>query len=665
MIATIYSLPSWIANPDNKPSYQLFQTFINNPVTLEAKTIEQPTLTTLTIQSSYTVENWYKYNYVKFKDLWYVIKDVSYLSENNNVVSINAELDIYLSFVVSYFDTTKTFNNLVFFKQKHLNRYFYNSDGSTCLNFEQQFYLKNKHQALADIGKNNVKNTDWLNYQNYTGFNAGLTSYSEETLDSVLGIGYIYAIWQITANETNQSMINQLPTFGLINIGPNGKGMTAGPNGSAYNYPWWAILKGVGDVSYLDFIVLPVPIEYAYAGNSFEYLPNTGLFTTLKDFAPNTIGNTYWNDNVIVWSVMPQNLYYFFDVNNLYQVNNYNAFSNVYDSEPYLFQYCNFRVRGAGEDSIVDITYFNNVTATTFINTLYSFVINLNHPTTQITNILYNVMLYYSQNINTSFSIMTPYMFNTINDVYYVLNWKLIYPSLSNNWNNYLTTNLNQYHTALNIAHYGLQKSQADLAFDSIKAATGAVSGFFSGGISGAVNGAVNGAESLTNGTFNELTQQTEYNYLNTGKKADMSRTSNARLATNNNAISYNNFTVSFVFECPPQYEQNIAVAYCYLNGYVLNRWEPFSYWHNRQLVNYVKCQYFTDAMMSQMNQTYKGMIDKLFNNGFRVWLPIMGISYETVPFNQLNLQTGTYNLEINQNNNEINYLIQQGIEYD
>lgn len=665
MIAYIYSLPSWIANPDNKPSYQLFQTFINNPVTLEAKTIEQPTLTTLTIQSSYTIENWYKYNYVKFKDLWYVIKDVSYLSENNNVVSINAELDIYLSFVISYFDTTKTFNNLVFFKQKHLNRYFYNVDGNTCINFEQQFYLKNKHQALADIGKNNVKNTDWLNYQNYTGFNDGLTSYSEETLDSVLGIGYIYAIWTMSQNEVAQTTINQLPTFGLVNICMSGSGQTSGPNGEAYNLPWWTVLDAAGSVSYVDFIVLPTPIEYAFAGNSFQYVANSGLLTNIKNFAPGTLQNNSWNDNVIVWACMPQNLYYFIDTNNTEYVNNYSVFENVYNSEPYIFQYCNFRVRGAGEDSIVDITYFNNVTATTFINTLYSFVINLNHPTTQITNILYNVMLYYSQNINTSFSMMTPYMFNNINDVYYVLNWKLIYPSLSNNWNNYLTTNLNQYHTALNIAHYGLQKSQADLAFDTIKAATGAVSGFFSGGIEGAINGAVNGAESLTNGTFNELTQQTEYNYLKTGKKADMSRTSNARLATNNNAISYNNFTVSFVFECPPQYEQNLVVNYCYLNGYVLNRWEPFNYWYNRQLVNYVKCQYFTDAMMPQMNQTYKGMIDKLFNNGFRVWLPIIGISYETVPFNQLNLQTGTYNLEINQNNNEINFLNQQGIEYE
>ena len=118
-----------------------------------------------------------------------------------------------------------------------------------------------------------------------------------------------------------------------------------------------------------------------------------------------------------------------------------------------------------------------------------------------------------------------------------------------------MLTNLNQYHTALNIAHYGLQKAQADLAFDAMKAATGTISGFFDGGIGGAINGAINGAESLTNGTFNEMSQQQQYNYLKTGKKADMSRTSNARLATNNNAIAYNNFLVSFVFEYPPEYE--------------------------------------------------------------------------------------------------------------
>lgn len=665
MIANIYSLPSWIAYPDNKPSYQLFQTFINNPVVLKAETIEQPTLTTLTIQSSYTVENWYKYNYVKFKNLWYVIKNVSYVSENNNVVTVNAELDIYLSFVITYFDTTKTFNNMVFFKQKHMNRYYYTNSG-TCINFEQQFYLKNKHQALADIGKNNVKNTDYLNYQNYSGYNdSSLTSYSNATLNSIMGEGFIYAIWNMSANESNQSSINQLPTFGLVNICGNASGQNSGPNGEAYNLPWWVMLQAVGNNSYTDFIVLPCPVEYGYAGNSFNYVQNTQLLSNIQDFASGTINTNSWNNNVIVWTVVPQNIYYFIDTNNTQYVNNYSVFNDVYNSEPYLIQYCNFRVRGAGEDSIVDITYFNNVTATTFINTLYSFVINLNHPTTQITNILYNVMLYYSQNINTSFSMMSPYMFNTINDVYYVLNWKLIYPSLSNNWNNYLTSNLNQYHTALNIAHYSLQKSQADLAFDTIKAATGGIEGFFSGGIEGAINGAVNGAESVTNGTFNELTQQTEYNYLKTGKKADMSRTSNARLATNNNAISYNNFTVSFVFECPPQYEQNLVVNYCYLNGYVVNRWIPFSYWYNRQLVNYIKCQYFTDSMLPTMNQTYKGMIDKLFNNGFRVWLPLSGVDYTTVPFNQLNLQTGTYNLEINKNNNEIDFINQQGIYYE
>ncbi|MBO6073245.1 hypothetical protein J6P59_06625 [bacterium] len=132
--------------------------------------------------------------------------------------------------------------------------------------------------------------------------------------------------------------------------------------------------------------------------------------------------------------------------------------------------------------------------------------------------------------------------------------------------------NLNQYHAGLNIAHYDLQKSQADIAFDSMNAADGIFSGFMSGGIMGAISGAINGAKNITNGTFNELSQQQEYNYLNTGKRKDMSRISNERLATNNNVISYNNFTLSFIFETPPQYEQNLAINYCMLNGYVLDR---------------------------------------------------------------------------------------------
>ena len=224
-----------------------------------------------------------------------------------------------------------------------------------------------------------------------------------------------------------------------------------------------------------------------------------------------------------------------------------------------------------------------------------------------------------------------------------------------------MLTNLNQYHTALNIAHYGLQKAQADLAFDAMKAATGTISGFFDGGIGGAINGAINGAESLTNGTFNEMSQQQQYNYLKTGKKADMSRTSNARLATNNNAIAYNNFLVSFVFEYPPEYEQIIAINYCILNGYVVDKWLPFNFWYNRKIVNYVSCSYFADVMLPNMNLTYKKAIDKLFNDGFRVWCLNENIEYwGTLPtLDVLYGQNQYLNSEINQNNNEIDFLTQ------
>ena len=295
---------------------------------------------------------------------------------------------------------------------------------------------------------------------------------------------------------------------------------------------------------------------------------------------------------------------------------------------------------------MVDLTYFNNVTPTTFINTFYSFCINLNHPTTQITNILYDFLQYQVE-------AMIPYMYNSISDCFYCLNWKLIYPSASNNWNNYMLTNLNQYHTALNIAHYGLQKSQADLAFSSLDM----VSSFFSGRFSG-IEKAV---QNETNDTFNEMTQQQEYNYLKTGKKGDMSRTSNERLATNNNAIAYNNFLVSFVFEYPPMYEQIIAINYCILNGYLVDKWLPFNFWYNRKVVNYVSCSYFADVMLPNMNLTYKKAIDKLFNDGFRVWCLNENItSWITLPTLAVLYGQDQYlNSEVNLNNNEIDFLTQ------
>ena len=122
--------------------------------------------------------------------------------------------------------------------------------------------------------------------------------------------------------------------------------------------------------------------------------------------------------------------------------------------------------------------------------------------------------------------------------------------------------NLNEYHTALNIAHFGLQQAQANIAF-------GALGGLF-GGIS--LKSMLGMTSSITGSVFNEEMQQQSYNYLKTGKQQDMSRVSNERLATNNNVISYYNYLLSFVFEYPVKYEQVLATNYCILNGYVLKR---------------------------------------------------------------------------------------------
>ena len=114
MIATVYKLPSWILNQDNKPSLELFNLIIDNSAsdTLEAKTYQRPTYTKLIIQSSFSTSDINSYNYVLFDDNWYAISSISYLQDTSNgvVYEIEATIDIYLSFIVSYFAENSTVN---------------------------------------------------------------------------------------------------------------------------------------------------------------------------------------------------------------------------------------------------------------------------------------------------------------------------------------------------------------------------------------------------------------------------------------------------------------------------------------------------------------------------------------------------------------------------
>lgn len=737
MIAYVYNLPSWISNPDNKPSYNLWQIILNNNTSskIECKTIAQPTLTTLSIQSSYSINNWYKFNYVNFNNLWYIIDTVNYVSDNNQVVEINCHIDIYLSFIVQYFDENSSLTKPVFFIQKHLNRWLYKTnDNTTYINFSSQFYLRNKHQGLIGVGQLTQKTVDVVTDYLYNGSKMQgqtatseptypITPISQPTFNNNSCIGYLYFIWKMTEHEQAQTQINQFSTMGLMNVTGNTVNQSyytvqlpinTPPNGTTLNnnkviscIPWWYSVTTIGSDAYVDLITLPVPVELAViytAGQSglanfMRILPtyntnNTSvspIITCLYNYAPNSVPNdntlidNLSAQSILIYNVVPQNLYYFFseDPNN---TNNGQQIASIYDVEPYIFQYCNFRVRGGGEDAVLDITSFNNFTPQYIIYTLYSFCINMNHPVTQITNIHYD-MLQHALNtftnenwdnnnwwIEQTLGFCQPYGYNAVSDAWYTLNWKSTYPSTSNNWNNYLLQNLNNYHMGLSIAQFNMQASQSAVAFDAIKAwigmGTAAATGFgattgadvsnFVGdaSVASSMGGLVGDVGSLTNGIFNMQTQMQKYQYLLHGKKGDMSRTSNERLSVSNNAISYNNFALTFIFENPVYYEQLACINFCALNGYIIERWEPFNYWYNRTYCNFIKIAYFTDSICPSMNKTYKNLIDDILNNGLRIWTSA-NTSYDTIPFSNVIYQfNNSYtNTEVNQNNNEINFL--------
>ena len=685
MIINVYNIKqSWIFTQENKPSKQLFETILSNSTksSCNAQFIEHPTSFTIKIRLSDVDVFSYNWNLVSLDDqVFYTVQNVEILQlQKQTIINIDAQIDLYLSYICNLFDETNSSTIPVFFKQKHLNRWMYFDNGNV-VNFAAQFYLKNKHPNLNDIGINLQKATDTYYSLNYN--NSMSTNYSTPlitTLDN--GSAYCYALCKLwkggeAISSPTTAFIpyfsyEQLPNSVLINITTswtmwnnsevitNQQISTQTELYPKLGIPWWYWFTNIGNDAYDDFILLPTPIENAYVNSNNGLIPiitpgsnlwdGTGYFTQASNVCNLSTSNTIWY-NFMCWTINPQQLFYFINQDNQsYNLCNVGSnFANIFNNEPYLIQYCKYRVRASGEDCFVDLTFFNNVTPQNIVNTLESFTINMNHPVTQITNIKWDVLA------QTSFqtSQLSPYGYNNINDVLFSINWKAIYPSWSTNWNNYLLNNLNQYHTALNIAHYGLQQSQANVAFNALGGFGSMISGLFDGKL---FSPGFNTAGDLTGSIFGELTQQQEYNYLKTGKQQDMSRVSNQRLATNNNAISYNDYLIAFIFEYPVVYEQNLVVNYCILNGYILDRWLPFSYWLNRKYCNYVKICYFADTLLSDLIVSYKKAIDEIMNAGVRIWSNASLADGITSP--TLNLSNVLYpnysNVELNQNNNEI-----------
>ena len=682
MIIQVYNiLPSWIFTNENKPSKQLFNMILSQSETstCQAQFVQHPNSFNIKIRLS--DEDWTQYNWNLIcldEKVYYKVTNVEILQQQKHIIlNVDAEIDLYLSYIINLFDETSNNVTPVFFKQKHLNRWYYTQNNTTCINFQQQFYLKNKHEQLHDIGINLAKYTDAYNSYLYNDPNTNVLNWSLPIINNDYGQAYCYAVCKLSPSAPEISNPNngltppyfsyqQIPNACLINISNewnmyNSSDKTLNSTNSStpkLSVPWWYWLTNIASDQYDDFMLLPIQIENAYVNSNDGLKPITqvttqniwngqGYFTQASYITNLNTQNTLWYP-FMCWTVNPQYLYYF--VNEQYNTiatgfsNVGTNFQNVFNLEPYLIQYCKYRVRLSGEDCFVDLTFFNNLTPQTLINTLESFTVNMNHPVTQITNIEWDTLQQFNQNI------LQPYGYNCVNDVIFSINLKTIYPSWSNNWTNYLMNNLNQYHTALNIAHFGLQQAQANIAFNALGSLKDIFNGYFN---------FLNASESLTGSIFGEKIQQQEYNYLKTGKQEDMSRVANQRLATNNNSITYNDWLLAFIFESPVQYEQNLVANYCMLNGYIVDRWIPWLYWKNRTYCNYVKCCYFSDCLLSSLIFSYKKVIDQIMNTGIRVW---MQSSMNLFDANTLNLSSfiianGYINSEINQNNDEINYL--------
>lgn len=679
MIATVYKLPSWILNQDNKPSLELFNLILENSAsdTLEAKTYERPTYTKLNIQSAFSTSDINSYNYVLFDGNWYAITSISYLQDTPSSViySIEATIDIYLSFIVKFFSENSQIQNQVFFKQKHMNRWMYDSSGAQYINFSQQFYLRNKHRELA-IGSVTKKVADSAYNQIYNNNMSNVNSYSYPIINGVECIGYVFAIWKMTSNTSYSSLLNNWTSMGLVNIQQDWNIIYYDNQMYATGLPANYCLTHVGSDAYVDWTVLPVPIDIAliYSNGTFNQVPitNIGVFSGYQTIDNNTSdipGNLQDANNTLLYPVEPQNLIYI--IYNPSVLNSYSYIQDIFMNEPYVLQYCSLRVRGAGEDAVVDITGFNNWTTLNFLYTMYSFQLSLNHPNTQFTNVNINHLKAYTQNGNTSW--LEPYEYNDINDAWWTINWKAIYPSSSNNWNNYMLNNANHYHMGLNITHYSAQAAQADVGFNTAKVvaatarlatlagadedplnylfgATSTVNSTFN-----AIDGVINSSEQLTNSIFSCMSQTQEYKYQLHGKQQDMSRTANERLSVSNNIISYNNFALTFIWEQPVNYDVLVAYNYITFNGYIVERWIPFMYWYNRKYLNYVKIAKFTDTMIYNLNSTYKALIDNILNKGLLIWTSANGY-LNTLPYSDFTYQNKG-NPEVNLNNDEVNIL--------
>lgn len=426
--------------------------------------------------------------------------------------------------------------------------------------------------------------------------------------------------------------------------------------------------------------------------------------STLGDYAPNAVdpgAPQGFVDRAIFTLPHTGNLYFYnFGANQLAwgQWGSTNAvvteLSNLF-TDPYLYNYVAFRLRCQGQDSFIDLTGFTQFNDWSYF---FSFVLNMNHPLSTMTNISYLEFLQPNtiptskqwtnayQGDQTVYTTPIPWNYNGVNDTVFMINLKDVMSSLSSNWTNYLATNLNYYHMGKNIAEINLQQAQLGLvdsifslggAFGHTAINTGstgaqnewqlltadspeeagyrAVMGDFGmgGAVLGGIEAGIGAASGIANSVFNLKKAKLEYDYELYGKKQDYSRVGNLRAASGNNVYSLFDASAVWTLEEPVEYEMKAIVAYYNAYGFILKKWVPFEYWYNRTNYNFVKITNFSDVYLNDLIEPYKNLCDEILGAGLRIW------SYTGEVLNQLDFTTyyNATNVEAFQNNNEVEYL--------
>lgn len=711
MIAQLLIMPPWFVSPDDKPSYELFQAAINNSsyVSVECKTIEAPTLSELVIQTSCDWTNLASYNYVKWNGNYYVIEDANYVSANNNVVQLRCQIDIYLSFLVYYFKETGANTFPVFFIQKHLNRFNYEAGGFNKIDPQVQFYLLNLHQQLGNVGSKKLKRVftvDNFNYQesNQPYFANDNYFNIDSSIDSqgfIKPQAYPVILWQMTANSTYVTEANQQTgsnssvypfPYGLGSIGLNTSAIGASSLTNPFQFYFFLSTQAnLGSEYYTDVYLFPIGLNYLmnqYTDNQLGAgVTNVTAFTgwSYTVAANQNLSEGYYSYRDPVLLLSPTNHLYAFaksteEVENL-----------LVDFEPALINYANFNVRIYGQDNHIDITSFTLSGSTTanppntYLNNLLlylaSFCITISPPNMMLTNIPFEV--YESIALDNNIPIMaTPWNYNNYNDAIYSCQLKATAPSASTNWADYMAENKKSYDMSLNVSQLLAQNAQANIkvaqakyggsiaSYDNVGAdLLSIITGSFGNKVASTYADSI-GANILA--PNDAAIQQDKLNYLQTGMKADYTRTSNMRTSAISTINTLYDSTFCVVLEYPPMYEQVAVINYYALYGYKLERWVPFNYWNNRKLCNYVKIANFTNAIIGDApltqgynvyNAYYRGAIDSLLNKGVRIWnnaaFPT-NYGYGPIPYNQVlcGEDLGAYgNNELNANNDELLYL--------